>query len=90
VSLGDIVRSAVATAYTITNTGELTEEVSLERWNGQDDQGLSTYATALSLNAIVERRNKRVRTASGAEVVATATVSILAPITALSPVDRPP
>lgn len=85
-SLGDIVRSAVATVHAITNNGELTEAISLARWNGQDDQGLATYASTLTINAIVERKNKRIRTASGAETVATATVTILKPFAKLSPV----
>lgn len=85
-SLADLVRSGVALAHTITRDGELQETVTLKRWTADDDAGKPTYAATLSLTAVVERKARRIRSASGGETVSTAAVTFLNPITALSPV----
>jgi hypothetical protein len=84
VGLASIVRNAMKVADSVTK--DLHEEVTLHRWNGQDDTGAPTYAAALTLKALVSHSAKRTRNAAGEEVLSTAQVTFLKPIKALSPV----
>ena len=86
-SLADIVRKGVAQIHKITNDGELQETIELERWIGQDDTGAPTYASVLAIEAIVERKARRIRLASGAETITTAIVTILQPIKKIAVVE---
>lgn len=85
-SLADIVRSAVSIAHSVTDTGELQESITLERWSGQDDAAKPTYATGLSITALVDRKARAVRMGDGVEKVTSSVVTILKPFAALSPV----
>lgn len=85
-SLADIVRNGVKLAHNITKTGGLQEtDVSLKRWRSEDASGVITYASTLTLSALVERKRRRVYDRDGNEIVSTTTVTILSPIPALSP-----
>lgn len=84
-SLADIVRSGVSLANSITSKGALQERVTLRRWNGIDGYAQPSYATALTLDALVEHSAKRVKDQKGDDAVATTVVTFLAPIPPLSP-----
>lgn len=84
-SLADVIRNAVKIAHDITLAGELQETVTLQRWNGKDDFGQVTYAASISVPAVVSHSARRIRLDTGLEIAASATVSFLKPIPALSP-----
>ena len=63
VSLLDVVRSGVAIANTV--TAPLQGTVTYQRYVSADGYGAKTYATATSLAAIVEEKQRQVRSASG-------------------------
>lgn len=84
-SLADIIRSGVATAHRITNTGGVQERVTLRRWIAIDGYGQPVYATALTLTAVVDHSTKRVKDQKGDDAVATTVVTFLSPVPALSP-----
>jgi hypothetical protein len=81
--LQDILRSAMKTVDQVTK--DLQEEVTLYRWNGQDDTGSPTFAPALEIKSIVNHSGKRIRTTAGEEVLSTAWLTIVKPIPELSP-----
>ena len=86
-SWGDaLVRSVVASAHSLVDAAGFTESVRLERWSGQDDTSKPTYASALTIKCIVERKSRMVKVRGGDEVLSKATISVLKPIKKLSPV----
>lgn len=85
VSLADTVRAGVALAHQITRDGKLQETVSLKRWRSDSQTGVRTYATALSITAIVVRKRRDFRTPAGEDIISTAQVTFLQPIPPLSP-----
>lgn len=90
--LDDVLRSGVALANRL--TGDLQVTVSHERWNGVDDYGQPTYASAVNRKAIVNRTARRLRNDAGEEVVSTASILFLTPIPPLvvtgrqNPIDK--
>ena len=85
-SWGDaLVRSVVASADKLVEDAGLMETITLERWAGQDDTTKPTYALALRIKCVVERKSRLMRTRGGEEVLARATVSVLKPIKRLYP-----
>lgn len=76
-----ILRSGLATAHRI--TGSLQATVQHERWKSIDGYGLPTYARAIDRTAIVEKTQKLIRTAGGAEVMAKTRLTFLTPLSDL-------
>ena len=74
----DIIRSGVALADSLTTT--LQPTVLHAAWTGNDGTGGYTYASAVKRPALVERKQKMVRKASGEEVLSTHAVYFLRPI----------
>lgn len=74
-SLLDVVRSAVATANTVTKPLQAT--VTFSRYTGSDEYGTQTYAASVSLKAIVDWKQKQLRTATGILSVSRASVMFL-------------
>jgi hypothetical protein len=81
-SLADVVRSGISIANTVTEDGELQLDVTLEAWTGSDAHGAPTYATAVSIPAIVEMKNRLVKLKNGEVVASRAQVTFLRPVTA--------
>jgi hypothetical protein len=77
-SLGALIRSALATANTV--TADLQVEVEHEAWTGYDSDAKPTYASANTYGAIVEKRQRRFKMASGEEIVSQHRVTILTPV----------
>lgn len=67
-ALDSVIRSAIATANTITRS--LQSEVVIHRWIGQDGFGNNTYAAPLPVLAIVEQK-QRLRVVSSGPVTQT-------------------
>jgi len=78
--LADIVRNAVAKADAI--TADLQPTIKHAAWTGNDGMGGSTYAAAISRAALIEQKQKKVVSTSGAELVSHHVITILRPITA--------
>lgn len=74
-SLLTAVRSGVAIADKATKT--LQSSVSYERFTGQDAFGDPSHATAVTLRAIVDWRQRQVRTSTGVLTVSRAVVTFL-------------
>lgn len=73
--LADVVRGAVATANTVTR--DLQASVTHFAWTSQSDTGAPVYASGVSRKAIVEMKQRLMRTAGGQEIVARAKVTFL-------------
>lgn len=74
-SLLDVVRSAVAVADGVTRPLQAT--VSYERYTGSDAYGTQVFAAPVSLRAVVDWRQKQLRTTSGILSVSRASVMFL-------------
>jgi hypothetical protein len=74
-SLLDVVRSAVALANTVTQPLQAT--VSFRRFLSADGEGVRTYAAAVDLEAIVDWKQKSIRTATGELSVSRSSVAFL-------------
>lgn len=74
-SLLNILRNGVAIANTVTKPLQAT--VSYERYVSSDYAGEKTYAVAVDLRAIVDWKQKQVRTASGILSVSRASVMFI-------------
>lgn len=79
----DLVRNGIALANSM--TADLQATVQHRRWIGQSTAGKPTYATAVQRQALVERRQRRVRMVDGQEILSEATVSFLEPLAAYTP-----
>jgi hypothetical protein len=80
----DIIRKGVVTAHKL--LGAIEEEITIERWTADTDQGKHVYAAPLKLDALVVHATKRLGFDTGMEIIATTTIVILTPIKKLSPV----
>lgn len=78
--LADIVAGAVTIARTVTL--DLHTTITLAQWIGEDQFGKGIYATALSLRAIVEDKNKQLKTGEGQDAVSKTYIAVLEPIDA--------
>lgn len=78
--LADIVASAVSIARTVTL--DLQPTITLQQWTGEDSFGKKTYATAQSLRAIVEEKQKSFKTDQGQDAVSKTYIAVLEPIDA--------
>ena len=74
----DIIRQGVALADELTQ--DLQPSVEHEAWTGNDGTGGYTYDFAVSRPALVERKQKLVRKATGEQVLSTHVVTFLRPI----------
>jgi len=79
-SLDTIVRSAVSIANSVTS--DLQCDVTLEAWTGSSVHGAPTYATAVTIPAIVEMKNRLVKAVNGELVMSKARVTFVRPVTA--------
>ena len=80
--LDSIVRDVVSVANDL--TADLQDTITLEQWTGNATDGKrgSTYASGVSIKALVEMGPKPFRTSNGDTILAAAVVSILQPVTA--------
>lgn len=79
-SLDALVRTGVALAHQI--TGDLQVVVEHEPWTGTDGYNKPTYGYVKKRKALVERKQRMVRTPTGEEVLSTCTVTILGTVKA--------
>lgn len=79
-SLDALVRSGVAIAKSV--TADLQVTVEHEAWTGVDGYAAPTYASAKKRQALVERTQRVIRTATGENQVARVRVLFLEPIKA--------
>lgn len=84
-ALSDLIRTGVKLAHQITKDGKIQETVSLHRWRSSDADGVHTYATAVTLTALVEHKRKAIRRVDGTDIMSTASATILTDIAPLSP-----
>ena len=78
-SLATILQSGIATANTVTDALQAT--VTHKAYSSDDGYGKPTYATGVERKAIVERRQKVVRTETGEEKLSLARLLFLVPVT---------
>lgn len=78
--LADVVRSGVALADTVTT--DLQAAVTHKAWTGRDVDRKPTYAAGVSRLAIVERRQRLIRTATGEQILSRHRIAFLRPIAA--------
>lgn len=79
--LADTVRSGVALANSL--TGDLQDAVTHERWINDSERGRPVYAAGVSLQALVEYKERRVVAANGDVSVQRAKITIIGPVSAL-------
>lgn len=77
-ALNDIIRKGVATAKSVTKS--LQADVTLEAWTGNDGVGGSTFASAVTFPALVERKQKMIRTSTGEQALSTHSVLFIGPV----------
>lgn len=83
--LGNILKNAIATANSITGgVGGLQSVITVEAWTGLNGYGKATYASAVNVNAVVERKQQWIRSREGREVLSRARISILEPMTSVT------
>lgn len=75
----DLVRTGVSLANDL--TGSLQTTVTHEAWTGMDELGDETYAGPVTLNAIVNQRQRERRTNTGETIMTRAEITILETIT---------
>lgn len=78
--LADIVSSGIATVKSV--TADLQADITLEAWISNDNFGGPNYASSVTLPAIVEMKEQRVRTVNDEDVLSRAVITILQPVTA--------
>ena len=78
-SLATILQSGIATANTV--TASLQATVTHKAYASDDGYGKPTYSTGVARTAIVERRQKFVRTRTGEEKLSLARILFLVPVT---------
>ena len=74
-SLLDVLRSGIATADAVTKP--LQPTVSYERYTGADLYGTPAFAASVSLRAIVDWKQKQLRTSTGVLSVSRASIMLL-------------
>lgn len=79
-ALDDLVRNGIATANRLTDS--LQASVQLYAWTADDGLGGATYASPVTLKALVETKQRILRTNDGQEVLVAHTVTILQPVAA--------
>jgi hypothetical protein len=78
-ALDDILRNGVSLANTLTNSLQTT--VSYEAYSSQDSFGDITYAAAVNVKAVVERKSAQRHTSSGQIIATKARITFLTPQT---------
>jgi len=81
-----LVRSGVALANTLTTSLQTTVEHSA--WTASDGRGAPVFASSVSRPALVEYKQKAVRTSTGETVLSTSKVTILGPVEETSATGR--
>ena len=76
--LDDLVRTAIATAKTV--TADLQVSVTHAAFSSVDGYGKPSYASGVSRKALVESANRLIRTAAGQEVLSRTKVTFLSPV----------
>jgi len=76
--LDAVIRAGLAVAKTV--TVDLRDTVTHEAWASVDGFGTPTYAASVSRTALVERRQKLLRTHTGEEVLSTHRVLFVEPL----------
>lgn len=74
----DIIRTGVALADSL--TGSLQGTCVHEAWTGQDISGAKTYAAPVNRQALVERKQRRMISSTGQEILSVAKIDFLRPI----------
>lgn len=74
----DVLRNGIALADSL--TADLQDEVVHEAWIGQDFDGGAIYAVGVTRAAVVERKQRLIKTTDGREVMSTHYVGFLRPI----------
>lgn len=85
-SLMDIVNSGVAIANSVTT--DLQATVSYEKYLSTDGAGKKTYMAPVSIKALVEKKQRQVRSGDGQLSMCRAMVTILEPTVIVSVFDR--
>lgn len=73
-----LVRNGVAMADRLTT--DLQASVTHQSWTGYTDEGVPSYATAVTRKALVDWKQKQVRTLAGTVTVSRAEVTFLRPV----------
>lgn len=76
--LASIIRSAVATADAVTK--DLQPEVLHKEWVSQTDAGVHTYKSSVKRRALVDMKQRQVRTLEGQLVTSHAYIAFLTPV----------
>jgi hypothetical protein len=79
-SLTSVLRSGIAVAKSVTSSLQATVQV--EPWIGQDGYGAAVFDAAVELPALVERKQKRIISKDGQEVLSRYYLAFLFPVTA--------
>ena len=82
----DVLRNGIALADSL--TADLQDEVTHEAWIGQSFDGKPIYAESVTRSAIVERKQRLIKTADGREVMSTHYIGFLRPIDPNGAADR--
>lgn len=78
--LDALVRSALKTARSVTLS--LHGDVTIERWTGDNGKGTNSYDSAITVKAIIVRKQVPVKTADGRQTLSQTYLAILEPLTA--------
>jgi hypothetical protein len=78
-ALSDLIRNGVAIANNL--TASLQVNVTYEAWTGVNGLGVDTFATPVTLPALVESRQQIRRTADGKELYISHVITLLRPVT---------
>lgn len=78
--LDEVIRSAIAIAKSV--TADLQADITLKAWTDAGAYGTPTYATAVTLPALVEEKHRLIRNADGEDMMSKTKVTILQPVTA--------
>jgi hypothetical protein len=74
----EILQSGIAVADALTKGVQA--QVTLEQWTGQDEYGNETYATAITIEAVVDYKHKQKTLATGRVVNVVATLTVVGDI----------
>ncbi len=77
--LQDVIASAVSIAKSV--TADLQANVTFEAWTGQTSQGMPTFASSVTLPALIEGSRRVIRMPDGDEAFASHKLTILQPVT---------
>lgn len=76
----NLVRDGIALAASL--TADLQDGVTVARWTGTDGYNKPSYAAVITVQALVENKQRQIRTVAGEVVQSRTKVTILTPMTA--------